>query len=371
MRGGERCLEHFLALYPDAEIVTLIHVPGTTTAAIDCRVKQTSFLNRLPGVRNYYRILLPLFPLATSMLDLRGYDLVVSLSHAAVKNIKVPAGTPHYCYCFSPMRYIWDQAKEYVGALTSSLAYPILKLLRGWDTAGAERVTKFCAISDFVAARIRCYYKKKAAIVYPPTNTSWITPYSQESFRQGEAFLMAGALVQYKHPERIIQAFNEMQLPLWVVGSGPMETTLKKMAGPTIIFCGRIDDAHLAEKYRDCRALVFAGQEDFGLIPVECMAAGRPVIALNAGGVSESVIGVTPTEMHIDFTGKTGVLYEELNDPVESLKKGVTFFLKHEEKFQPRACIEQSKKFSPEVFFNAWRAFSSQLDGTVDRAMNG
>lgn len=370
MRGGERCLEHFIDFYPDAEIVTLLHVKGATSAKIDSRVAQTSFFNKLPGARRFYRLLLPLFPLVTRNLDFSKYDLVISLSHAAAKNINVPKEIPHLCYCFSPMRYIWDQAKEYIGGIASMIAYPVLKLLRRWDVAGAERVTKFCAISDFVAARIRCYYRRKADVVYPPTNTEWITPYSTTTFTQGQAFLMAGALVQYKHPERVIQAFNQLGLPLWVVGNGPMEEKLKRMAGPQITFFGRVTDETLAEKYRNCRALVFAGEEDFGMVPVECMAAGRPVIALNAGGVSESVTGIFPSELAPQCAGKTGVLYDSINDPVESLKKGVTFFLAHEDKLLPQACIAQAKKFSPEVFFAAWKKFSESYERSFKHVGN-
>ncbi|MFM1849081.1 MAG: hypothetical protein RL417_2555, partial [Pseudomonadota bacterium] len=150
LRGGERCLQAFLEMYPEADIFTLVHVPGSTAPEIDARVKETSFLQKLPGVRRYYRALLPLFPRAIRSFDLSGYDLVVSLSHAAAKNVQVPQGTLHLCYCFTPMRYIWDQVGVYFGRFTP-LLWPIIRALRSWDRRGSKGVDHFIAISDFVA----------------------------------------------------------------------------------------------------------------------------------------------------------------------------------------------------------------------------
>jgi hypothetical protein len=168
MRGGERCLEAFLRIYPGADIFTLVHVPGTTSPEIDARVVGTSFLNRLPGVRRYYRALLPFYPLAARSLRLEGYDLVISLSHAAVKNVVVPNGVPHVCYCFTPMRYVWDQAPHYFRGFAGLLAKPLIGALRAWDTAGADRVTHFISISNFISARIRKYYGRRAHVIAPP-----------------------------------------------------------------------------------------------------------------------------------------------------------------------------------------------------------
>ncbi len=357
MRGGERCLEAFLSLYPEADIFTLFHVPGATSERIDSRVKKVSFLQKFPGSKRFYRLLLPLYPKAISTFDFSEYDLVVSLSHAAAKNIRVPKGVTHICYCFTPMRYIWDQARSYFGALTP-LLWPVLSRLRSWDVARSCGVTEFVAISRFVASRIRRFYGRKSAVIFPPVNTSWITP--AKSGEKGEAFLYAGALVPYKRPDLVVAACNALRLPLWIAGSGPMEEQLKEMAGETVTFFGRVSDEKFAELYRRSRALVFPGKEDFGMIPIECLAAGRPVIGLYAGALRESLSGV----MHwIDSEKKdlseracTGVFIEPKKDEdeLEALLASIKFFLDHEEAFTVEHCTARAQLFSPARFERDW-----------------
>lgn len=354
MRGGERCLETFLSMYPGADVFTLLHVPGCTSVTIDERVKQSSFISRLPGARRYYRMLLPLYPFAVKQLDVSGYDLVVSLSHAAAKNVDVPARTPHICYCFTPMRYIWDQAEAYFGSATPVL-WPVLGALRSWDARHLDQ-TAFVGISKFVAARIRCFYGRRADVIYPAVDTSWITP--QETERQGEAFLYAGALVPYKRPELVVEAFNRIGEKLWVVGSGPARKSLERMAGKNIEFFGKVSDSELASIYARSRALVFPGVEDFGMVPIECMAAGRPVIGLYEGGLKETVGGVKPWEPEtLELADASGVFFERVasSSELQSLISSVYFFMEHEDRFRPRACIEQAAKFSPSQFRAGWR----------------
>ncbi|MDP1591074.1 MAG: glycosyltransferase, partial [Prosthecobacter sp.] len=288
MRGGERCLLAFLRLYPRADIFTLLHLPGRTSAGIDERVRGTSFLQRLPGIAKYYRLCLPLFPLAVRGFDFTGYDLVISLSHSAVKNIRVPAGCVHVSYCFTPMRYIRDQAWQYFGLATPFL-WPVLALLRRWDRRGAQGPDAFVAISRFIAARIRHFYGRDSEVIYPPVDTSWIARAGSGS--RGRAFLYAGALVPYKRPELIVRAFNELAEPLWVVGSGPLLSRLKRIAGPNIHFFGQVSDAELSRFSAECRALIFPVREDFGMVPIECLAAGRPVIGLYEGALRETLRG--------------------------------------------------------------------------------
>ncbi|MCB0309957.1 MAG: glycosyltransferase, partial [Bdellovibrionales bacterium] len=289
MRGGERCLEAFLDLYPQADIHCLFHVPGATSSRIDSRVKSCSFLQRVPGVRRFYRFMLPLYPWAARSLDLSAYDLVISLSHAAAKNVRVGKHSYHIVYCFSPMRYIWDQAESYFGKFRIAL-WPVIRALRRWDRAGAKRPDLLIAISDFVAARIRCYYGRRAAVVYPPVRTEWIS--SCQDNQPGKAFLYAGALVPYKRPDLVLDVCARMDLPLWIAGSGPLETKLRERAGANVKFWGRVPDSQLANLYRSCRALIFPGVEDFGLVPIECLAAGRPVIGYAEGALRETIQGV-------------------------------------------------------------------------------
>lgn len=375
MRGGERCLEAFLRIYPEADIFTLVHVPGATTAAIDARVRGVSFLQRLPGIRRYYRLCLPLFPRAARSFDFTGYDLVVSLSHAAAKNIVVPPGTLHVCYCFTPMRYVWDQVEVYFGKLTP-LLWPLVRALRAWDRRGSAGVDHFVAISDFVAARIRFFYKRSSDVVYPPVETSWIAPAAEGS--RGEAFLYAGALVPYKRPDLVVRAFQELDAPLWVVGGGPEEERLRALAGPNVTFLGRVSDGELADYLRRCRALVFPGVEDFGILPVECLAAGRPVIGLYDGALRETLTGVKPWESsRIDSGAPTGVFIpKNRGGDLSALVDAIRTFMAREEEFTVRACVEQARRFSPERFVAMWGAAvaraqagmsDSVVDGTVSR----
>lgn len=363
MRGGERCLMAFIDLYPQADIYTLLHVPGSTDPEIDRRVVSTSFLQKFPAVRKYYRLLLPLFPRAIRGFDFSDYDLVISLSHAAAKNIEVPDGVPHFSFCFTPMRYVWDQARAYFGALTPLLA-PITWWLRRWDVRGSNSVTEFVAISKFVASRIRRFYKRDSTVIYPPVDANWIEPISGE--QKGEAFLYAGALVPYKRVDAIVEAFNVLGEELWIVGGGPEEQRLKSMAKDNIRFFGRVSDAELASYYRRCRSLVFAAKEDFGLIPVECMAAGRPVIAPYEGALRESLRGVTPWDITNGFEPEvaTGVF---IAPGADSLALGITEAVKHfisfEDLFKVRSCLEQAERFSLERFRTEWQSFVQEKLG--------
>jgi len=363
LRGGERCLIAFLKIYPDADIYTLIHMPGAVSAEVDSRVKHTSFFQRLPGISRYYRFLLPLFPLAIRKFNFEGYDLVISLSHAAAKNIRVPSGTQHVCYCFTPMRYIWDESQNYFGVLTP-LLFPILSYLRAWDRKGSLGVHRFVAISRFVSARIRKFYKRKATVIYPPVEAGWITP--REEGHAGQAFLYAGALVPYKRPEIAIKAFNKLGLPLWVAGTGPEEGKLRAMANSNITFLGRLSDEQLAERYRDCRALIFPGCEDFGIIPLECLAAGRPVIGLFDGALRETLAGIchwSGNSSSLVIRQASGVFIDRRADRLEATIASINFFLKHEDQFSAATCTLNAGRFSQDRFFNSWRQF---MDAVYD-----
>jgi glycosyltransferase involved in cell wall biosynthesis len=370
MRGGERCLEAFLCLYPTADIFTLVHVPGSTSPRIDARVRATSLLNRIPGISRRYRSFLPLYPLAAASLNLSGYDLVISLSHAAAKNVKVANGVPHVCYCFTPMRYIWDQAPYYFRGLSGYIAQPILKLLRAWDTNGAKRVTHFVGISRFVAARIRGFYGRSADVIPPPVRlpheTSSSLSAAEEAFFKDNSerfFLCAGALVPYKRIEVAVKAFSSMNLPLWVLGSGSELEKLKKQAGPTIRFLGHVSDAFLWECYRKCRALVFPGIEDFGIIPVECMASGRPIIGVDAGGLRDSVVGFRPwMRSNLVAQDECGVFIPKrgYGEPA-ALEAAVRIFCQEEHRFDPEVARRQAARFSYPNFFKSWDAFATRV----------
>jgi glycosyltransferase involved in cell wall biosynthesis len=370
MRGGERCLEVFLKIYPEADIFTLVHVPGTTTPEIDERVKRVSLLRRIPGIGKLYRAFLVLYPAAAASLDLKGYDLVVSLSHAAAKNVSVPEGVPHISYCFTPMRYIWDQARSYFRGAAYYAAQPVIQYLRRWDVKGAQRVTHFVAISSFVAARIRRFYGRKAVVIPPPVRMESeveraLTAEEERLFSEASEpfFLCAGALVPYKRIDVAVKAFNELGLPLWVVGGGPELEGLKKIAAPNVRFMGAVRDAVLWECYRRCRALIFPGIEDFGIVPVEVLSCGRPVIAVDAGGVGESVIGYRPwLGSHLVDKRECGVFIPKSGfGEVAPLSAAVRRFCEEEKRFEIGAAKKRATDFSYPNFFSAWAAFAQAV----------
>ncbi len=364
MRGGEKCLEAFLNIYPDADIYTLLHVPGATTKAIDERVCGTSFLQKIPGIQKLYRHLLFLYPLAIRSLHFRReYDLVISLSHAAAKNIVVPGNARHICYCFTPMRYIWDQAYQYFGQLTR-LIWPGILFLRKWDVAGSKSVDHFIAISRFISARIRCYYRRDSTVIYPPVDTEYFEQEAPLVKEHGTYFLYAGALVPYKKVDLIIETFNDLGLPLIIAGDGPERERLQSLAGKSVTFKGRVSDEELKAYMAGCRALLFPGKEDFGIIPIECLATGRPVIAGFHGALRETLHGVKPWRKDERIQDPVGVFFRPVakkTQLVEELKQSIRTFLKSEKDFTVEACQDHARKFSATTFRKMWDRFERDI----------
>lgn len=303
MRGGEKVLEALCDLYPDAEVFTLLHVPGSVSARIERHRVHTSFIERLPSSGTGYRRYLPLFPFAIEQFNLDQYDLVISSSHCAAKAVVVPGRARHLCYCHSPMRYAWDQFDAYfgpaqVGRIRSRLVYrPMLAWLARWDAATAPRVHRFVANSRFVASRIRRYYGRDASIAYPPVDTEFYQPGSASGENH---FLVVSALVPYKRVDLAIAACRRAGAALRIVGDGPDRERLTRQAGATVTFLGRVPDEQIRDEYRRARAVILAGEEDFGIVPVEAQACGCPVVALGRGGALETII-----------EGETGVLFGE------------------------------------------------------------
>ncbi len=291
MRGGEKVLESFCRLYPDADLLTLVHVPGSTTPVIEHRRVRASLIQRLPAPARWYRHYLPLFPFAIEQFDLDDATLVISTSHCAAKAV-VPTGRAvHVCYSHSPMRYGWDQFPAYfgpdrLGTLGTAAARHVVAWLARWDRDTAPRVHRFLANSAHVAGRIRRYYNRQAAVLHPPVDTRFFTP---GSGTPGAYFLVVSALVPYKRIDTAIRATTKLGVPLKIVGTGPDEDRLRAISGQDVEFLGRVDDETLRDLYRGARALVLPGEEDFGIAPVESLACGRPVIALARGGACETV----------------------------------------------------------------------------------
>jgi glycosyltransferase involved in cell wall biosynthesis len=296
MRGGEKVLDALCDVFPAADLFTLVHVPGSTSPTIERRRVVRSPIQWLPAAARRYREYLPLFPFAIEQFDLDGYDLVVSTSHCAAKSVVVPGRARHLCYCLTPMRYAWDQFDAYfgperVGPRRSAILRPILARLARWDRDTAHRVHRYLAISQHVARRIALYYNRESTIVYPPVDTEFYTP---DSAPVSPRFLIVSALVPYKRVDLAMTAARRAGVPLTVVGDGPERSALEGLAGHGIELVGRKTDAEIRELYRTSIATILPGEEDFGIVPVEAQACGRPVVALGRGGALDTVVpGVT------------------------------------------------------------------------------
>jgi glycosyltransferase involved in cell wall biosynthesis len=342
MRGGEKILEAMLDLFPEAEIFTLFHVPHSVSKKINARRIHTSFLQRLPFSRSHYRYYLPLYPRAVEQFSLAGFDLVISISHCAAKSAMVPEQATHMCYCLSPMRYIWDQYEAYFGGKRAvsvgALLMPLFRdRLRRWDVDTAQRVDSFLAISQHIANKIHNYYGRTAEVIHPPVDTDFFVP----SNKDGDYFLVVSAMVPYKKIELAVETFNQCGLPLVVVGKGPERRRLQARAKANIRFRGWVSNEELAQLYAECRALVFPGEEDFGLVPLEAQSCGRPVIAFRAGGVLESVI-----------EGETGIFFD--SQDTASLKRALDSF--KSARFEKEIIRRNALRFSKTVFMEKMKA---------------
>ena len=292
MRGGEKCLEVLCRVFPDAELHTLIHRRGALSPAIESMKIRTSPLQLVPGVFRHYRQLLPIMPLAARAWRLRDVDLVISLSHCVAKAVVPPPGVPHVCYCFTPMRYAWQGRDTYLESWSDrpvrrALAGTMLTRLRRWDLETVSRVTHFVAISETVRERIAQCYHRESRVIQPPVNVNFYSPIPRVP--RDDCYLVVSALVPYKRIDQAVAACTQSGRRLNVIGEGPERARLEAMAGPTVRFLGWQRDEVIGDYYRSCRALLFPGEEDFGIVPIEALACGAPVIALGRGGVAETV----------------------------------------------------------------------------------
>ena len=293
MRGGEKCLEVLCRAFPDATLHTLIHSPGALSPAIERMAIRPSPLQRIPGVRKHYRHLLPAMPWASRSWDVGDADLVISLSHCVAKMVRVPEGVPHVCYCFTPMRYAWDGRDAYLASWSDRpvrlrLASAILNRLRRLDRATSSRVSHFVAISRTIEDRIKRCYDRASRVIQPPVDVDFYVPAASNSPRE-DFYLCVSALVPYKRIDQAIAAAAALGRRLIVIGSGPERARLEALAGSTVTFLGWQSDEVIRDHYQRARSLLFPGEEDFGIVPVEALACGCPVVALGRGGVAETV----------------------------------------------------------------------------------
>lgn len=290
MRGGEKCLELLCEGFPRASLHTLLHNPKAVSDTINNRAIQTSFLQHIPGITRHYRYWLPTFPLAVRGFAPIEADILISTSHCVAKAVRVKRPGKHLCYCFTPMRYAWTFHDEYFGArsLKQTLAKPVLAALRDWDKRVSDRVDRFIGISRHVCNRIKRFYDRDAELVYPPVDTKFYTP--DTTTRRGDFDLIVSALVPYKRVDLAVRAYTRSGHPLKVVGIGTETDALQSVAGPNIEFLGWRSNEEIRDFYRQCRLLVFPGEEDFGIVPLEAQACGAPVVAFARGGALETLV---------------------------------------------------------------------------------
>lgn len=337
--GAERVLECFTEIFPYAHIYTIVYDKKLMHGVFADKKIHTSFLQKFPLAKKRHRIFPLLMPSAIEQFDFSKYDVVLSDSSSYAKGIITGPETLHICYMHTPMRYAWDDCQKYTDdsrfpSIVKKLVPFFMNYVRIWDAVSAERVDKFIANSNFVAKRIKKYYKKEAIVINPPVSVDKF--YVEDDIeKRGDYFLMVGRLIAYKRHDIAIKAFNKLGLPLKIIGRGPEMKRLKKMAGPNIEFLGRVEDKDLSKYYANCRAFIFPQEEDFGIVAIEAMASGRPLIAYRGGDIIE----------HME-DGKTGIFFEKqtTEDIIEAVKKF------KDENFDGQYIRKQVLKFDREVF---------------------
>jgi glycosyltransferase involved in cell wall biosynthesis len=343
MRGGEKVLELLCELLPGSDLYTLIHVRGRVSPYIEDRRILASWLNRLPGVRRYYRYLLPLMPWTARQIRLRDYDLVVAVSHCVAHGVDVAPGARFVCYCNTPMRYAWGMLDSYFPRRCRfDPRYWLLRglgdYLREWDRRAAQRVGEYIANSRNVQQRILECYGRKSTVVHPPVDTDYYRPAKEAP---GDFYLWVGALAPYKRVDLALEAFGRLDRRLIVIGEGQLRRKARRTAPPNVTFLGWQPDEVLRRHFSACRALIFPGEEDFGIVPVEAQSCGSPVIALAAGGALETVVDlnrVGPDEK------PTGVLFGE--PTADGLVGAVRTFERNANAFEPEAIRAHALRFS-------------------------
>nr|WP_320193454.1 glycosyltransferase [uncultured Desulfobacter sp.] len=332
MRGGEKVIEIFCDLFPDADIFTLVYDPCSVSENINRHRVNASFIQKLPfGIKKYQQYL-PLHPLAIEQFDLSGYDLVISSESGIAKGVILPPSVCHICYCHSPMRYLWNMYHEYQKELNLPariLWAFISNYMRQWDYTNAQRVNYFIANSENVKKRISHYYDRSADVIYPPVDFGKFSNKASEDF-----YLFLGQLNPYKKADLAVRAFNKLNENLYIIGDGPQKNELKKMSNNNIKMLGRLSDDDLTDYYSRCKGFIFPGEEDFGITPLEAMASGKPVIAYGKGGALETVV-----------EGETGCFFYEQTEEslIDAVQKSQRI------KWNPELIRAHAKRFDKQV----------------------
>ncbi|MEM7545966.1 MAG: glycosyltransferase [Pseudomonadota bacterium] len=342
MRGGEKVLEEISALYPDADIYTHVLNRAKLSPGLAARDIRTTSIARLPAARRAYKAYFGLMPGALERLDMSGYDLIIASESGPAQGVIAPPGTRTLTYCHSPMRYIWDQRETYAAALPAP-ARPVFRhvagRMRAADFAAAQRVDRIIANSSFIASRIRRYWGREAEVLCPPID---LDRFGATPDAPREGYLFVSELTGYKRADLVVEAFSGTNRQVTIIGDGPERARLERTAPPNVRFAGRLPDAELAAAYQAARALIFPAEEDFGLVPVEAMAAGTPVIAYGRGGVLDSVV-----------PGLTGLFFDRQSP--EAIRAALDRFEASETPFA-HACRARAAKFGRDQFRGRFRA---------------
>jgi len=347
MRGGEKVVEAICELYPEADLYTLFHFKGAVSDTIEKMNIHTSFLQYMPFARKYYRYYLPFMPMAIEAFNVKNYDLIISSSHCVAKGVIPGKNAVHICYCHTPVRYAWEMYGQYFAignkpkGIKDFVIEGVMKYIRNWDIKTVGRVNHFVSNSENIKERIKRCYNREAAVIYPPVDTEY---YGNKDIvdKREDYYLLAGAFAPYKRLDLAVEAFNKLGYRLVIIGQGQDEKKLRSLADKNIEFLGWQDDKKLYECYSKCKAFIFPGEEDFGIMPVETQLAGTPVIAYGKGGALETVID-----------GKTGVLFYE--QTCEALIGAVKKF--ENMSFNRNAVRENGLRFNKARFKNEFKGF--------------
>lgn len=342
--GAEKVVETLHELFPEAPIFTSIYLPEKMPESFKKMDIRTSFMQRLPFLDKHFKKYLMLYPKAFESFDLREYDVVLSSSSAFAKGVKCCPGSTHICYCHTPMRFVWDYDhyvdKENFNVLTRKMLPFFISFLKRWDVKTNTGINSFVAVSKSIQERIKKCYNLESTLIYPPVNVK----HAKISLDVSNYFLVVSRLNPYKRIDLAIEAFNQLGLPLKIVGDGPQKKSLQAMARPNIEFVGKVTNEALPEIMSHCQALIFPGKEDFGIVPVEAQACGRPVIAFASGGALETVI-----------EGVTGLFFKEAT--VESLVRSIRKFDSIKNTFNPSTIRNNALRFDEAIFKKTIKKF--------------
>jgi glycosyltransferase involved in cell wall biosynthesis len=376
MRGGEQVLESILNIFPEADLFTHVVAKENLSSKLASRDIKTTFINRLPGSQKHYQKYLPLMPFALELLDFDNYDIVISIESGPAKGVITPPGTYNVCVCLTPMRYIWDQKTKYLevmGKFQGWLLSLASHYLRIWDVTSSRRVNDYIAISRFIGSRIMQFYGRQSEVINPPVRLGTFEPPAEGgttiNWTEFDYYLYVGQLVNYKGVIEAVEGFSQSEHKLVVVGAGELEKVIREKAGSNIDLKGRLPSRDLVKLMKCCRALVFPGVEDYGIVPLEAQACGKPVVALGEGGVLDTVKGFWAEEGP-EKADHTGVFYT--GSGPGGLMEGVAALEHYADAVKSESCVNNAANYSVPAYeelmeraiLDGWHRYNaSKLNG--------